>query len=209
MGGFQLLPKRQEFYEFFSRAAENAKAAARTLNEMVSQLEQSERYAAEIRRLEHEGDLITHACVRTLNQTFVTPIDREDIHNLASAMDDIVDYIEAVSERLWLYKLRGQNAPLLDLVATLAECIGQVAIAISWVSNPKKRKDTFKTLEDIHTLENRGDEVLRRALASLFENTSDPLEVIKWKEIYETAEIAIDKCETVANIIEGILVKYG
>jgi predicted phosphate transport protein (TIGR00153 family) len=207
--GFRLLPKRHEFYEFFTSAAENAKLAAQALLRMANSLDQSEEFAKEIRRLEHEGDVITHRCVQVLNKTFMTPIDREDIHNLASAMDDIVDFIEAVSERLWLYKLSGRNAPLIDLAATLEESTREVATALSWLSDPHKRQDIFKTLEKIHTLENRGDEVLRSALASLFDDTPDPIQVIKWKEIYETAEIAIDKCETVANVIEGILVKYG
>jgi len=100
--GFRLLPKRHEFYEFFTSAAENAKLAAQALLRMANSLDQSEEFAKEIRRLEHEGDVITHRCVQVLNKTFMTPIDREDIHNLASAMDDIVDFIEAVSERLWL-----------------------------------------------------------------------------------------------------------
>ena len=204
-----LFPKKQEFYDYFLEAGENAHRAAETLVKMTEALDNSETFASQIREYEHRGDEITHHTVRMLNQTFITPIDREDIYNLISAMDDVVDFTEAVSERLWLYKLRGQNPALKELAEILKESMAQVVEALKGLKEPKARAKILKILEEIHSLENRGDQSLRSALTSLFENNPNPLEVIKWKEIYETAETAIDKCETVANIIESILVKYG
>ncbi len=204
-----LFPKKQEFYEFFLRAAENAHKAAITLVKMADDLENSEVIAGEIRNYEHQGDEITHHTIRMLNETFVTPIDREDIHSLISALDDVVDFTEAVSERLWLYKLKGVNPALQELARILQDSVAEVVQVMKGLKDPRQRKKVFGILEKIHTLENEGDRALRSALVSLFENTPDALEVIKWKEIYETAEIAIDKCETVANIVESIMVKYG
>lgn len=209
MKGFRLLPRKKDFYDFFCRAAENARVAAQSLVRMANNLYDSEEIANEIRQLEHEGDTITHECIQTLNKASLTPIDRDDIYRLACALDDIIDYIEAVSERLWLYKLTGKNPSLIDLVTTLEETTNDVVEALYWLNDPRKKNDISKTLEHIHTLENRGDEVLRRALATLFDGNPDPLQVIKWKEIYENAEIAIDKCETVATLIEGIHLKQG
>lgn len=206
---FRLLPARVEFYDFFHQAAENNHQAALTLVKMADDLDHSESIAGEIRHLEHRGDDITHRTIQMLNKTFVTPIDREDIHSLISAMDDVADYTEAVSERLWLYKLKGSNPALKQLARILEASTSLVLKVMKGLKDPRQRSGLFKILEEIHTQENQGDQVLRSALASLFENNPHPLEVMKWKEIYETAEIAIDKCETVANIVEGILVKYG
>jgi len=206
---FRLLPARVEFYDFFQKAAENAHQAAKTLVKMADDLEHSEAIAEEIRTLEHRGDEITHRTFQMLNKTFVTPIDREDIYNLISCMDDVVDYTEAVSERLWLYKLRGSSGPLKTLSEILEKMTGMMAKALQWLKEPRRRPEILKILEDIHTEENRADQALRAALAELFENNPDPLSVMKWKEIYETAETATDKSEAVAAIIEGILLKYG
>jgi len=128
---------------------------------------------------------------------------------LISCMDDVVDYTEAVSERLWLYKLQGSSGPLKTLSEILEKMTGMMAKALQWLKEPRRRPEILKILEDIHTEENRADQALRAALAELFENNPDPLSVMKWKEIYETAETATDKSEAVATIIEGILLKYG
>ncbi|MHA2609667.1 MAG: DUF47 domain-containing protein [bacterium JZ-2024 1] len=204
-----LFPRKKEFYDYFLEAGENADRAAETLVKMADALENSETFASQIREYEHRGDEITHHTIRMLNMTFVTPIDREDIYRLIAEMDDIVDFTEAVSERLWLYKLRGQNPALKELAGILKESTARVVEALRALKEPRLRRKVLEILEKIHYLENQGDQSLRSALSSLFENNPNPLEVIKWKEIYENAEMAIDKCENVASIIESILVKYG
>ena len=153
---------------------------------------------------EQEGDRITHDIIQRLNSTFVTPIDREDIYALASALDDVVDYIEEVSDFLTLYRI---EAPM-DQATELAHILHQSARAIAGAI-PRLRtfKDIHHFTVEVNQLENEGDRVVRQALSSLFETGIDPMLVIRWKDIFERLEDAIDACETTANVLEGIVIK--
>ena len=161
-------------------------------------------YTVEINRLENDGDRITHDIIRRLNETFVTPIDREDIYELASALDDIVDYTEEVADYLGLYKIEAPMEQSQRLAHILLQCARQIAEAM-----PRLRgfKDISHHTIEINRLENDGDRVTREAVAALFDTGIDPMVVIRWKDIYERLEAAIDSTERVANILEGIVIK--
>src|SRR6202008_239735 len=159
--------------------------------------------AGEILDLEHEGDRITHDIIDRLNHTFVTPIDREDILALASALDDIVDYTEEVADYLGLYKIEAPMAQAQRLAGVLRDATRQIAAAIPLI---RTFKDINHQMVEVHRLENEGDRIVREAIASLFESGIDPMVVIRWKDIFERLENAIDSTERAAYILEGIVI---
>jgi len=163
--------------------------------------------AREIKRIESAGDAITHTIIRKLNQTFITPIDREDIHDLASRLDDVLDYIEAAAERLVVYRIKEPTSAC----RALAEVIVHTTHAMDRCIKCLRTMDPafHEHTVEVNRLENSADVLLRDSLAAMFEEASDPIEVIKWKEIYETMEIVTDRCEDVANVIEGIILKMA
>src|SRR3954464_8466018 len=165
---------------------------------------ESQNLSREILLAEQEGDRITHDIIRRLNSTFVTPIDREDIYALASALDDIVDYIEEVADFLGIYRI---EAPMTQ-AQQLARVLHQSCRALSQAM-PRLRtfKDIHHFTVEINRLENDGDRIVREALASLFDHGTDPMVVIRWKDIFDRLEEAVDSTETVANILEGIVIK--
>jgi uncharacterized protein len=160
--------------------------------------------ARDILICEQEGDRITHDIIRRLNEMFVTPIDREDIYGLASALDDIVDYTEEVADYLGLYKIEAPFEQAQRLAHVLLQCTRQLADAMPRLRN---FDDMSHYTVEVNRLENDGDRITREAMAALFDDGIDPMVVIRWKDIYERLENAIDACETVANIIEGIVIK--
>jgi predicted phosphate transport protein (TIGR00153 family) len=171
---------------------------------MLDQWPEHGELARDVRDCEHEGDRITHDIIQRLNSSFVTPIDREDIYALASALDDIVDYIEEVSDFLGLYRIEAPMEKAIELSRILHEASRAIADAI-----PRLRtfRDIHHYTVEVNRLENDGDRVLREALASLFEHGIDPMLVIRWKDIFERLEDAIDSTESAANILEGIVIK--
>ncbi len=199
-----IAPREREFFDLFDEAAGNIRRAAGLLEDMLREYPEHAELAREILICEQEGDRITHDIIQRINQTFVTPIDREDIYALASALDDIVDYTEEVADYLGLYKI---EAPM-EQSQRLAAVLHQAARQISEVM-PRLRgfKDVSHYTVEINRLENDGDRIVREAVASLFDNGIDPMVVIRWKDIYERLEAAIDSTEHVANIIEGIVIK--
>ena len=197
-------PKEREFFDLFEEAGANIVRAAELLERMLARWPDHGELSRDIVVCEQEGDRITHDIIQRLNQTFVTPFDREDIIALASGLDDIVDYIEEVADFLGLYRI---EAPM-DQATELARILHQSARALAGAI-PRLR-----TFEDIHhftievnRLENEGDRVVREALASLFERGIDPMMVIRWKDIFERLEEAIDSTERAANILEGVMIK--
>jgi uncharacterized protein len=201
---FSLVPKDRVFFDLFAEGGQNTLRTAKLLRDLLEQWPDEAGLATDILKAEQEGDRITHDIIQRLNTTFVTPIDREDIHTLATQMDDIVDYIEEVADFMGLYRI---EAPM-DQATELARILHQSARALAGAM-PRLR-----TFEDIHhftievnRLENDGDRVVRQALASLFERGIDPMLVIRWKDIFERLEDAIDSTETTANILEGIVIK--
>jgi uncharacterized protein len=194
----------REYFDLFERAGENIVRAAELLDEMLAGFPETQGLAREILICEHEGDQITHEVIRRLNQTFVTPIDREDILELASSLDDIVDYTEEVADYLGLYRVEAPMLQAQRLARVLRDATAQIALAIALI---RGFQDISAHTVEVHRLENEGDRIVREAIASLFEVGIDPMVVIRWKDIFERLENAIDSTERAADILEGIVIK--
>ena len=198
------VPREREFFDLFAEAAGNIVRAADLLDQMLRHYPERADLARDILICEQEGDRITHDTIQRLNHTFVTPIDREDILQLASALDDIIDFTEEVADYLGLYKIEAPMEQAQRLAHVLLQSCRQIAEAM-----PRLR--TFRDIShytvEINRLENDGDRITREAMASLFDNGVDPMMVIRWKDIFERLESAIDATEKVANILEGIVIK--
>jgi predicted phosphate transport protein (TIGR00153 family) len=194
----------REYFDLFERAGANIEDAARLLDEMLTEYPERRDLAGEIREREHEGDQLTHEIIKRLNQTFVTPIDREDILQLASALDDVVDYTEEVADYLGLYQIEAPMVQAQTLAGVLRAAAQQLAEAIPHV---RGFKDISSYIVEVHRLENEADRIVREAIASLFEVGIDPMVVIRWKDIFERLENAIDSTERAAYILEGIVIK--
>lgn len=197
-------PRDREFFDLFEEAGRNALRAADLLDQMLRGFPETKDLAREILICEQEGDRITHDIIQRLNHTFVTPIDREDILELASRIDDVVDYTEEVADYLGLYKIEAPMEQAQRLAHILFQATRQIVEAI-----PRMRdfKDISHYTVEVNRLENEGDRVVREAVASLFDNGIDPMVVIRWKDLFELLEDAIDATEHVANVLEGIVIK--
>ncbi len=204
---FNLIPKEVRFFDLFERQSEYIIKAAGLLHEMAHNFADARAKAHAIKEIEHQGDLVTHEVVKRLNTTFITPIDREDIHDLATRLDDVLDYIEAVSERIVVYRLKEPTSA----------CRAMADVIVSQTHAMDRAIRCLRTMEpgfhehavEVNRLENAADALLRDSLAAMFDEQPDPIEIIKWKEIYETMEIVTDRCEDVANVIEGIILKMA
>jgi predicted phosphate transport protein (TIGR00153 family) len=194
----------REYFDLFERAGTNIEDSARLLEAMLEEYPERRDLAQEIREREHEGDQLTHEILSRLNQTFVTPIDREDILQLASALDDIVDYTEEVADYLGLYRIEAPMVQAQTLAGVLRAASHQIAEAIPLV---RGFKDIGSYVVEVHRLENEADRIVREAIASLFDVGIDPMVVIRWKDIFERLENAIDSTERAAYILEGIVIK--
>jgi len=206
---FPFIPREEKFFDLFQASAQNVVEAAHRLKEMVDKWEHVEGSVDEITALEHKGDTITHDIMARLNRTFVTPFDREDIVQLAHSLDDIIDFIHAAADSMLLYKVNrpGPRAKeLADIIVQAAEEVEKVMPQI------KKRivlSQVLKRCVEINRLENVADRVYRAAMAELFSDSSDMAEVIKWREIYAHMESATDRCEDVADVLEGVAIKHA
>lgn len=197
-------PRDREFFDLFEEQAGNIARAADLLDQMLAGWPERAELARDILVCEQEGDRITHDVIHRLNQTFVTPIDREDILDLASALDDVVDYTEEVADYMGLYRIEAPMEQAVRLAHILVQCTRQISDAM-----PRLRgfRGLNHFIVEIHRLENDGDRATREAMASLFEGGIDPMVVIRWKDVFERLEQAIDACEHVANVIETIAIK--
>jgi hypothetical protein len=204
----RFLPRDERFFELFAEAARNICKGADLLVELVSDHTRAADLRGQIEGVEHEGDLTTHEIADRLNRTFVTPFDHEDIHALAGRMDDILDNVEATADRMFLYEAGPASPEMVSLVKVLADVTKVLERAIDGLNDVSKNaRRILDYCIEIHRFENVGDEESRHALATLFKG-SDALHALKWKEIYDHVENAIDKCEDVASILEGIVVKH-
>jgi predicted phosphate transport protein (TIGR00153 family) len=192
------------FFDLFERASANAVRAAELLSELISGFPESQILARDILVCEQKGDQLTHEIVKKINQTFVTPIDREDILRLSSALDDVVDFTEEVADYLGLYSIEAPMVQSQALADVLLDATRHIEAAIPLV---KDYKDISEHTVEVHRLENEGDRIVRGAIASLFEHGIDPMVVIRWKDIFELLENAIDATERVAFLLEGIVIK--
>jgi predicted phosphate transport protein (TIGR00153 family) len=206
---FSLFPREQKFFVLFEQSAQNAVKIAHQLKDMVNTWENIKERVGIIISLEHDGDAITHQIVAQLHRTFVTPLDREDIALLAQTLDDVTDLIHSAADAMLLYKVQSPTDKVKELVDILVQATVEVEKGVAEINNRIDRDKLIKRSMEINRLENIGDSVYRSALAELFVNSPDFAYLIKWREIYEDIESAIDKCEDIANILEGIALKYA
>ena len=204
----RFLPKETDFFTMFETAALNVNRASILLVEMMEDLSLSETRTKEIYEAEQEGDMITHEVMRSLNKTFLTPVDREDIHALVNRLDDVIDLIWASADRATLFKLDSPLPEAIELSKTIYETTDFIIKAIGCLKD-KKYSYIQEYCIEINRLENRGDRIFREGLVKLFDTIKDPILVIKWKDVYEMLEEANDTCEDVADILEGIVLKHG
>jgi uncharacterized protein len=197
-------PREREFYDLFEEAGANLVRGAGLLEEMLRDWPEKSELATEIVRCEQTGDRITHDIVQRVNATFVTPIDREDVVALASQLDDVLDFVEEVSDFMGLYRIEAPMSQAQELATVLHHSCRQIHEAL-----PRLRQlgDMSHFIGEIHRLENDGDRIARSALASLFHEGIDPMVVIRWKDIFERLEEAIDATEQVANTLSNVIVK--
>lgn len=207
---FSLFPRDEQFYDYFEQAAQNIVSGAQALADLLDDYQNVERKIERIRELEHVGDTLTHQVWEQLHKTFVTPIDREDIASIVERLDDVMDYIDEAALSLQTYRITHPTERSRELAHIIVRATTEVEMAISLL---RKRSDLRKILPltvEINRLENEGDYVYRHALAELFEEAQEDITaIIKWREIYEHLETAIDRCEDVANVLEGVVLKHA
>ncbi|HYE65864.1 MAG TPA: DUF47 family protein [Pyrinomonadaceae bacterium] len=203
---FNFLPKEEDYFSLFSQMTSYIYDAARALVEMLA--EKSGRYEEHVDRIksiEHNCDDLTHSIATRLNKSFITPFDREDIYMLSGALDDIVDLIDSAARSMVMYGVHESTAH----ARNFADVIQRMAVQLHEIVSTLARPNGIQPrLVEIHALENEGDDIYHTAIAELFHDATDPLNVIKWKDIYEKLEAAVDRCENVANIIEGVIIKH-
>jgi uncharacterized protein len=201
-------PKQIDFFELFDHAARNVIKGASLLVAVLQDMDNLEMISKEVRESEKEGDMMTHDIMKKLNKTFITPIDREDLHALATKIDDVIDMIWACVERFTLFRLSVPTKEAIDMakeILTTTEMMSKAVIAL----RDKKYSFVQEYCIEINSLENRIDRLYKNALVKLFDEVKDPIAIIKWKEVYEYLENAADACEDVANILEAIVLKYA
>jgi hypothetical protein len=206
---FPFIPKEEKFFDLFEESAHNVVKTAETLREMLSNWEMVEGKVAEITELEHQGDNITHQIIAQLHRTFVTPFDREDIALLAHTLDDVTDFIHAAADAMLIYKIGHPSQRAKELANIIVTAAVEVEKAVTVLRHRAELKQILERCVEINRLENMADRVFRSAMAELFNNQLDITEVIKWREIYEHMESATDRCEDVANVLEGVALKHA
>jgi uncharacterized protein len=200
----RLLPREDNFFEMFIALADNVHRAAEVLVEMFQTYDDPEKSAERIMDLEHVGDKLTRALFTRLNKSFITPFDREDIQSLSSRIDDVLDLIDAASSVMITYKIPRVRPGVAELTQVLSAATHQVALVIRALG---KRDGVLEKCIEINRLEHESDRLSRLLIAQLFDEEKDPIQIIKWKEIIEVIEAAVDKCEDVANVIETVTLK--
>lgn len=206
---FSFIPKEKVFYELLETLALKAKEAVKLFGASIQSWSGAHPGVQELRDAEHVCDRLVHQIMLRLNKTFITPIDGEDIHNLAKTLDDLVDIVHAVSERLVLFRIEKVSDDFKEMTTILERSTEVVFSLVQKIAEIKDAPAILELCDQVGILEKQGDRIFELSLGKLFQNSPDPLEVIKWKEIYESLEEATDKCEDIADIIEGIVVKYG
>jgi predicted phosphate transport protein (TIGR00153 family) len=205
----KFLPRNFNFFDLFEKQAGYAQSAADYFKELAAKNEVDVVALDKMRRIEHQADEAAHDIIAQLNKTFITPFDREDIYDLTTELDDIVDMINTIASRMMIYKLKGQDKNLVRFAAVIQESVKGVVCAVKGMRNDKTRKSIAAACVEINRLENVGDAMRDEVLAELFETEKDPIKVIKLKEIYQDAETVLDVCEDVAHVIDSIIVKQA
>ncbi len=205
----RLIPREEKFFDLFEELINKIEEGGELFLDMVQHYEYSKPMIIKLKELEHEADIITRKTYEKMHKTFLTPIDREDIYDLINKMDDILDMVESSATTMSLYKIKETAREIIDQALILNKAIKKLKMIVYAMRNMKNAKMILDNCVEIHTLENEGDIVMRMTMARLFEHEKDPIELIKWKEIFERIEDAIDICEDVSNIVEGIVLKHG
>ena len=201
---FSLFPKEEDFFSLFRQQAALVRAGCDQLHEMMEKFDNLEERAKRLKDVEHEADIVTHDLFARLNQSFITPLEREDIHNLASELDDVLDAVEAIGSRLVLFNVQAPTPEAIRLTGIVAQAGVQIEKV---VSSLKDLKNLNSFTIEINRLENEADAISRQVVADLFSGRHEVLDVLRWKEIYGRLENAADKCEDVANTIDAIVLK--
>jgi predicted phosphate transport protein (TIGR00153 family) len=201
------LPTEHKFFDLFEESAKNIIKASQALKEMLDTWQFIDSRVAEITELEHEGDSITHQIISLLHRTFVTPFDREDIALLAHTLDDIIDFIHAAADSMFIYKIKSPAPRAKELADIIVLGTSEVAKAVHGLRHKSEFRQILECCVEINRLENMADRVYRAAIGELFENSTDIAQIIKWREIYEHMESATDRAEDVADVLEGVALK--
>jgi predicted phosphate transport protein (TIGR00153 family) len=205
MARLSLIPQKREFYDLYNRAAANAVAIAQALIELLESFpEGSDGLVRNIKELEHEGDRLTHEVVDLLNRTFVTPFDRDDMYRLAGALDDVCDHVDDAAEKITGYGVREIRSQATEQAKVIHRSANKLSEAIAQLEG---FKDSQRQLIELRELEDEGDRIVRQALSELFNGGSDAIALVRWKDIHEALEEAVDACENAADVLEAILVK--
>jgi uncharacterized protein len=200
-----LVPQKREFYDLYNRAAANTVAISQRLVELLDSFpEGADEGMRDIKELEHEGDRLTHDLIDLINRTFVTPFDRDDMYRLATVLDDVCDHIDDSAEKIVGYGVREVREPARQQAEVIQRCAAKLCEAIAQLEG---FKDSRRQLIELRTLEDEGDRLSRAAIADLFKGDPDPVSLVRWKDIHEQLEEAVDACENAADVLEAILVK--
>lgn len=200
----RFMPRDVKFFQLFADLSKNLTDGAKLLRSILEDPSDLKRRVEQVQAIEHEGDRATHAIITKLNQTFITPFDREDIHRLASSLDDVLDFVNAAAVRLVMYKITNPPATAAELAGFIVLQSEELARGVSLL---EKNGKVMQHCEEVNRLEDLADHVSRVAIASLFEHEKDPIQLIKLKELYEVLEYATDKAEDAANVLEAIVLK--
>jgi predicted phosphate transport protein (TIGR00153 family) len=201
---FHLLPRETKFFDLFAELSTSLNEGARLLRSILEDPSDLEKRVDQMQAIEHEGDKATHAIIMKLNQSFITPFDREDIHKLASSLDDVLDFVNAAAVRLVMYKISQPPVAAAELAGIIVLQGEELARGVSLL---EKNGKVLQHCDEINRLEDEADNVSRKAIAALFEHEKDPIQLIKMKELYEVLEVATDKAEDAANVLEAIVLK--
>jgi uncharacterized protein len=200
----RLTPQKREFFDLFTQASSNAREISRLLVDLLADWPSSKAVLADIREAEHEGDRLTHEVINLLNQTFVTPLDRDDMYRLASAIDDVCDHVDEAADNIDAYEVRDVPARAQEQADVVYRAASRLHEAVALLEG---HGDAARQLYALRELEDEGDRLVREAIADLFRAEKDPLTIIRWKDIHEQIEEAVDACENAADVLEAILVK--
>jgi uncharacterized protein len=204
-----LLPRDDTFFDFFERAAANLDEGARLLDAFMNDYTDIENKRVQIHNVEHSGDTLTRDAIQQLNRSFITPFDREEIHELVCRIDDVLDCIDEAVSRMVLYRIEKPTDDAKLLAKVLLACTGEIKVILPMLRNLKQVPAIINRCTEVHKQETEGDRIEQHGLAALFDTHQDAIEVIKWKDIYADLELATDKCSDVANVVESIVIRHG
>jgi len=200
----RIIPRETKFFDLFADVASNVTDGARLLTGILENFDNVEVQVEKLKEIEHKGDDLTHSILTKLNQTFITPFDREDIHRLASALDDVLDFVNAAGQRLLLYKIRSVPSAAVELSKLIVRQSEELNKAVVLL---EKSQGVMEHCVEVNRLEDEADRVCREAIGKLFEHEKDAIQLIKMKEVYEVLEMATDKAEDAANVLEAVVLK--